>query len=79
MKQIGGALGVCESRVSQLHSQAIASLRGQLAAHNEGVVLARRNRSRNQPRLRAQHVLRIKCPQMRPGDSARIMTPVAQK
>jgi hypothetical protein len=32
---------VCESRVSQLHSQAIASLRGQLAAHNEGVVLER--------------------------------------
>lgn len=41
MKQIGAALGVCESRVSQLHSRAIASLRGVLAALSEGAVLAR--------------------------------------
>ena len=41
MKQIGAALGACESRVSQLHSRAIASLRGQLAALSEGTVLAR--------------------------------------
>ena len=41
MKQIGAALDVCESRVSQLHSRAIASLCGQLAALSEGAVLAR--------------------------------------
>jgi RNA polymerase sigma factor FliA len=33
MKEIGAALGVTESRVSQLHSSAILRLKGDLAAH----------------------------------------------
>ncbi|MCI0594341.1 sigma factor-like helix-turn-helix DNA-binding protein, partial [Chromohalobacter sp.] len=32
LKEIGAVLGVSESRVCQLHSQAVARLRGRLAA-----------------------------------------------
>jgi len=33
MKEVGGVLGLTESRVSQIHSQAVRRLKGQLAGH----------------------------------------------
>jgi len=40
MKEIGSVLGVTESRVSQIHTQAVVRLRASLAAMREGMALA---------------------------------------
>ncbi len=64
MKQIGAAIGVNESRVSQLHARAISRLKQAL----EGRLVAR---VRRLPRDRPQ-------PRPRPGDAARIAAKTPQ-